>query len=69
MLTRIHDVTPAEVKALPTFQYYSDEQVVQLISTIKTFTQIGYSMFYEKQQEEEAKVFNLSDNSPKQNVA
>ncbi len=46
---RTQDITPEEVKALPSFQYYTDEQVALLIQTIKTFTRIGYVIFNEQE--------------------
>lgn len=65
---RIQDITPEEVKALPTFQYYTDEQVALLIQTIKAFTQIGYAIFL-KQQATTGKVIDLPAAENKQKAA
>jgi hypothetical protein len=55
---RTHDITTEEVQALESFKDYSDEQIQQLIQTIKVFTRIGYAIFL-KQQAVIGKVINL----------
>ena len=65
---RINDITIEEVKALTSFKDYSEEQIQQLIQTIKTFTRIGYSIFL-KQQAITGKVINLPTAENKQKAA
>lgn len=65
---RTHDITIEEVKALDSFKDYSEEQIQQLIHTIKVFTQIGYTIFL-KQQAITGKVIDLPITENKQEAA
>lgn len=49
---RCYDVTEEEVRGLPTFKDYSNEQIAQLLYTIKAFTQIVHAVWAKKNLEE-----------------
>lgn len=44
-LNREHDVTIDEVKAIESFKHLSDEQLLEIINVIKTFSGIIYSLY------------------------
>ena len=39
-LTRLHDLTIDEVKSIPMFAHFTDDQAIEVIRTIKRFTEI-----------------------------
>ena len=43
-LGRTHDITPEEVRQFDRFKDYTDEQVHELIETIKTYTRFVYNV-------------------------
>jgi hypothetical protein len=43
-LARTHDITPEEVRQFDRFKAYTDEQVHELIETIKTYTRFVYNV-------------------------
>lgn len=49
-ITRKHDVTVEEVKAIPMFAQFTDEQAREVIDTVKIFVEIALDC-YRKQQE------------------
>ena len=53
-ITRKHDVTVEEVKAIPMFAHFTDEQAKEVIQTVKTFVKIVFEC-YKKQQEKQGK--------------
>lgn len=67
--TRITDITPEEVRALSSFQHYTDEEVDLLIQTIKTFTQIGYAVFSKQPEAGEGKLVSLFVDTNQKNAA
>lgn len=48
MPERSQDITVEDVKALSSFKDYSTAQAEELISTIKTFTTIGLTIFSQR---------------------
>ena len=44
LLSRKDDITVEEVRQFERFKNYTDEQVLELIVTIKTYTQIIYNL-------------------------
>lgn len=48
--TRIDDITLDEVKAVPIFKDFSDEQALEVIQTIKEFTLIVYEYYQKNRQ-------------------
>lgn len=48
-VTRKHDVTVEEVKAIPMFAHFTDVQAKEVIQTIKTFVKIALE-YYKTQQ-------------------
>ncbi|MGJ1311694.1 hypothetical protein ACS126_06485 [Sphingobacterium lactis] len=53
-ITRKHDVTVQEVKAIPMFAHFTDEQAEEVIRTVKTFVEIALEC-YKKQKENQGK--------------
>ncbi|GGC28300.1 hypothetical protein GCM10011386_20420 [Parapedobacter defluvii] len=49
-ITRKHDLTIEEVKSLPMFSHFTDEQAEEAIRTIKTFVEIALE--YHKKEKE-----------------
>ncbi|OYD43650.1 hypothetical protein [Sphingobacterium cellulitidis] len=49
-ITRRHDVTVEEVKSIPMFAHFTDEQAKEVIDTVKIFVEIALDC-YRKQQE------------------
>jgi hypothetical protein len=43
-LARTHDITPEEVRRFERFKSYTDEQVTELIDTIKRYTRFIYNV-------------------------
>ncbi|MCW3122469.1 MAG: hypothetical protein JWQ38_1961 [Flavipsychrobacter sp.] len=41
---RRHDITPEEVRKFERFKHYTDEQVANLIDTIKRYTRFIYNV-------------------------
>jgi hypothetical protein len=46
---RTHDITPEEVRKFERFKNYTDEQVHQLIDTIKKYTRFIYNVVSKRQ--------------------
>ncbi len=46
---RRHDITPEEVRQFERFKNYTDEQVHQLIDTIKRYTRFIYNVVSKRQ--------------------
>ena len=46
---RTHDITPEEVRQFERFKNYTDEQVAELINTIKTYTRFIYNVCSKRQ--------------------
>lgn len=67
-LDRGDDVTVEEVRAFLSFKDYSDEQIAQLLYTIKTFTQIALTV-WSKRNVEEGKIVTLTVNDDKRKAA
>jgi hypothetical protein len=42
-LDRTEDITSEEVKALNTFKDWNEERILELINTLKTFSEVMYS--------------------------
>lgn len=51
-LTRKHDLTAEELKSLPMFAHFTDEQAEDAIDTIKTFVDIAFN-YYKKDKEKQ----------------
>jgi len=66
-LERTHDITPEEVRQFDRYKDYSDEQVHELIETIKTYTRFIYSIC-SKQKKSGGILSQLEKSSPKPNV-
>lgn len=56
-LSRTHDITPEEVRQFDRFKDYTDEQVQELIDTIKKYTHFVYNVC--SKQKKCGKVFAL----------
>ncbi|MBL7690703.1 MAG: hypothetical protein JNM41_03855 [Flavipsychrobacter sp.] len=46
---RRHDITPEEVRKFERFKHYTDEQVANLIDTIKRYTRFIYNVVSKRQ--------------------
>ena len=66
-LGRTHDITPEEVRQFDRFKDYTDEQVLELIETIKTYTQIIYNLL--SKQCKSGKIFAVQVETEKQLAA
>ena len=66
-LGRTHDITPEEVRQFDRFKDYTDEQVLELIETIKTYTQIIYNLL--SKQSKSGKIFAVQIETEKQLAA
>jgi hypothetical protein len=66
-LEKTHDITPEEVRQFDRFKNYSDEQVHELIETIKTYTHFIYSIC-SKQKRSGDILSQLENSSSKPNV-
>lgn len=51
-ITRKHDLTAEELKSLPMFTHFTDEQAEDAIDTIKTFVDIAFN-YYKKDKEKQ----------------
>ncbi|VTP91283.1 hypothetical protein [Sphingobacterium daejeonense] len=51
-ITRKHDLTAEELKSLPMFAHFTDEQAEEAIDTIKTFVDIAFN-YYKKDKEKQ----------------
>lgn len=51
-ITRKHDLTAEELKSLPMFAHFTDEQAREAIDTIKTFVDIAFN-YYKKDKEKQ----------------
>ena len=67
LLNRKDDITIVEVRQLEKFKAYTDEQVLEIIGTIKTYTQIIFNLC--SKQTENGKVFALTNETEKQLAA
>ncbi|MEC5147774.1 hypothetical protein [Chitinophaga sp. 212800010-3] len=65
---RDYDVTIEEVRALASFRDYSDEQIIQLMDTIKAFTRITLSV-RSKRNVAEGRIITLTTGDDKQKAA
>ncbi|MCF8449816.1 MAG: hypothetical protein K9G49_08110 [Taibaiella sp.] len=45
---RTHDITPEEIRKFERFKNYTDEQVNELIDTIKKYTRFIYNVVYKR---------------------
>lgn len=46
---RKHDITPEEVRKFERFKHYTDEQIANLITTIKRYTRFIYNVVSKRQ--------------------
>lgn len=53
-ITRKHDLSVEELKSLPMFAHFSDEQAEEAIGTIKTFVNIAFD-YYKKDKKNQDK--------------
>ncbi|WP_028297925.1 hypothetical protein [Olivibacter sitiensis] len=51
-ITRKHDLTVEELKSLPMFAHFTDDEAKEAISTIKTFVDIALD-YYKKDKEKQ----------------
>ena len=67
LLSRKEDITVDEVRQFERFKNYTDEQVFELIVTIKTYTQIIYNLL--SKQGKSGKIFAVQIETEKQLAA
>ena len=67
LLSRKEDITIEEVRQFERFKNYTDEQVLELLVTIKTYTQIIYNLL--SKQSENGKIIALPFETEKQIAA
>jgi len=67
LLSRKEDITVEEVRQFERFRNYTDEQVLELIVTIKTYTQIIYNLL--SKQGKSGKIFAVQVETEKQLAA
>ena len=67
LLSRKDDITVEEVRQFERYKNYTDEQVLELIGTIKTYTQIIYNLL--SKQGKSGKIFAVQVETEKQLAA
>ena len=67
LLSRKDDITMEEVRQFERYKNYTDEQVLELIGTIKTYTQIIYNLL--SKQGKSGKIFAVQVETEKQLAA
>ena len=67
LLSRKEDITMEEVRQFERYKNYTDEQVLELIVTIKTYTQIIYNLL--SKQGKSGKIFAVQVETEKQLAA
>ncbi len=67
LLSRKEDITMEEVRQFERYKNYTDEQVLELIGTIKTYTQIIYNLL--SKQCKSGKIFAVQVETEKQLAA
>ena len=67
LLSRKEDITVEEVRQFERYKNYTDEQVLELIGTIKTYTQIIYNLL--SKQCKSGKIFAVQIETEKQIAA
>ena len=67
LLSRKGDITVEEVRQFERYKNYTDEQVLELIGTIKTYTQIIYNLL--SKQGKSGKIFAVQVETEKQLAA
>lgn len=60
---RTHDITPEEVRRFERFKSYTDEQISELIDTIKRYTRFIYNVVSKKRKSGKQIALNI-DNQP-----